>query len=323
MLRWIDVIRFTNQGNPEPDRIVRKTDEEWRTQLTDEQYRVTRQKGTERAFSSPMCSLFEPGLYACVCCDTLLFDSNEKFESGTGWPSFTQPFKPNAIAYHGDISHGMYRIETTCNTCGAHLGHVFPDGPKPNGLRYCMNAVALKKVSKHLQKAVFGGGCFWCTEAMFQQLKGVVSVESGYSGGDTVNPSYREVCTGTTGHAEVIQITFDANEISFEDLVRIHLGSHDPTLLNQQGADKGTQYRSIILTHDDEQKQTAEKVIAEMQVGYEKPIVTEIKPFQAFYKAEDKHQNYYVDNPEGRYCQMVIDPKLQKFRTLFADKLKP
>jgi len=147
MLRWIDVLRFARQGNPEPDRVVRKTEQQWRTQLSDEQYQVTRQQGTERAFSSPMCSLFEPGLYACVCCDTLLFDSSEKFESGTGWPSFTQPYQPNAIAYHSDHLHGMQRIETTCNTCEAHLGHVFPDGPEPSGLRYCMNAVALKKVS--------------------------------------------------------------------------------------------------------------------------------------------------------------------------------
>ncbi len=145
MLTWREVNELAHHGNPPPDREVTKTDAEWRAQLTPEQYRVTRQKGTERAFSSPMCSRFERGHYECVCCGTLLFDSNEKFESGSGWPSFTQPVKDNAIAYHGDRSHGMSRIETTCNTCGAHLGHVFPDGPAPSGLRYCMNAVALKK----------------------------------------------------------------------------------------------------------------------------------------------------------------------------------
>lgn len=145
MLNWNDVIRFASNGNPKPDRVVEKTDAEWRKLLSDEQYRVTRNKGTERPFSSEMCSLFVPGQYACVCCDTLLFDADEKFESGTGWPSFTQPVKPNAIAYHADNSHGMRRVETTCNTCDAHLGHVFPDGPAPSGLRYCMNAVALKK----------------------------------------------------------------------------------------------------------------------------------------------------------------------------------
>ncbi len=148
MLNWNDVIRFADNGTPAPDRRVERTDEEWRAQLTPEQYRVTRQAGTERAFSSDMCSLFEPGLYACLCCDTLLFDSAEKFESGTGWPSFTQPVAVNAVAYEADNSYGMRRIEATCNTCDAHLGHVFPDGPPPSGLRYCINAVSLSKVEK-------------------------------------------------------------------------------------------------------------------------------------------------------------------------------
>ena len=145
MLKWIDVVKRINQGNPAPDQTVRRSEEAWLDQLTPEQFAVTRQKGTERAFSSEMCGLFEPGQYACVCCDTLLFDADEKFDSGTGWPSFTQPAADNAVAYHLDQSHGMRRVETTCNACGAHLGHVFPDGPAPGGLRFCMNAVALKK----------------------------------------------------------------------------------------------------------------------------------------------------------------------------------
>ncbi len=148
MLKWRDVLRLTEEGNPEPDRRVELSDQEWRARLTPEQYRVTRQKGTERAFSSEMCSLLEPGLYACVCCDTLLFDSEEKFESGTGWPSFTQPVQPNAVAHFTDNAYGVRRVETTCNTCDAHLGHVFPDGPRPSGLRYCINAVALTKVER-------------------------------------------------------------------------------------------------------------------------------------------------------------------------------
>jgi methionine-R-sulfoxide reductase len=146
MLKWLDVLKLARHGNLEPDRKVVKSEAVWRAQLSPEQFYVTRQHGTERPFSSAMCSLFEPGLYACVCCDTLLFDASEKFESGTGWPSFTQPIKENAIAYHADDSFGMMRVETVCNTCEAHLGHVFPDGPPPSGLRYCMNAVALKKV---------------------------------------------------------------------------------------------------------------------------------------------------------------------------------
>jgi methionine-R-sulfoxide reductase len=146
LLKWNDVISFAKKGNPAPDRKVTKTDAEWHAQLSAEQYHVARQAGTERAFSSEMCSLFEPGIYACLCCDTVLFDASEKFDSGTGWPSFTQPVKPNVIAYNLDESYGMQRVETVCNTCDAHLGHVFPDGPKPSGLRYCMNAVALKKI---------------------------------------------------------------------------------------------------------------------------------------------------------------------------------
>lgn len=146
MITWNEVVGFARNGNPTPDRKVSKTAAEWHEQLSPEEYRVTREAGTERAFSSTMCNLFEPGLYSCLCCGTLLFDATEKFDSGTGWPSFSQPIKENAIAYHLDNTHGMARVETICNTCDAHLGHVFPDGPGKSGLRYCMNAVALQKV---------------------------------------------------------------------------------------------------------------------------------------------------------------------------------
>lgn len=146
MLTWKDVIHFASGNNPIPEKRVEKSPAEWEELLTPEQFRITRMQGTERAHSSNMCSLFEPGKYKCTCCDTLLFDASEKFESGTGWPSFTQPIKDNAIAYHKDSSFGMVRVEVVCNTCDAHLGHVFPDGPEPSGLRYCINAVSLKKV---------------------------------------------------------------------------------------------------------------------------------------------------------------------------------
>ena len=144
MLTWNDVLAYARNGNPAPDRKVRKTDDEWRRLLSAEAYSVTRQSATERPFSSEMCSLFKPGTYSCVCCDTVLFDAGGKFESGTGWPSFTQPSAVNVIAYTVDDSLGMTRVEALCNTCDAHLGHVFPDGPPPSGLRYCMNAAALK-----------------------------------------------------------------------------------------------------------------------------------------------------------------------------------
>ena len=147
MLKWNDVLNYARNGNPVPDRKVRKTDEEWRTILGAEAFAVMRQTGTERPFSSEMCSLFKPGVYQCAGCDTVLFDAEGKFESGTGWPSFTQPLSVNVVAYRVDESHGMTRVEALCNVCDGHLGHVFPDGPPPSGLRYCMNAVALKNRS--------------------------------------------------------------------------------------------------------------------------------------------------------------------------------
>ncbi|NOU52482.1 peptide-methionine (R)-S-oxide reductase MsrB [Pseudoalteromonas sp. JBTF-M23] len=146
MLKWKDILNFAQTGNPEPAYKVEKSPEQWRTELNEEVYYITRKKGTERPFSSASCSLFEPGEYACVCCNNLLFDAREKFESGSGWPSFTQPVQKNAIAYVEDCSAGMQRIEIICNVCDAHLGHVFPDGPPPSGLRYCVNALSMAKL---------------------------------------------------------------------------------------------------------------------------------------------------------------------------------
>lgn len=172
-----------------------------------------------------------------------------------------------------------------------------------------------------LETATFGGGCFWCTEAVFQSLRGVESVMSGYSGGQMLNPDYRNVCNGTTGHAEVIQIQFDPTQISYADLLRIHLATHDPTSLNRQGADRGTQYRSVIFTHSAEQQATAQQVIAEMQENFDDPIVTQVMPAETFYAAEDYHQNYYRSNPSAGYCQAVINPKLNKVRDFFQQYL--
>lgn len=163
-----------------------------------------------------------------------------------------------------------------------------------------------------MKKATFGGGCFWCTEAVFERLDGVVDVVSGYAGGDVENPGYREVSAGTTGHAEVVQITYDPETISYEELLRMHWKSHDPTTLNRQGADVGTQYRSIILFHNDEQKRIAEKSRKAAQEQFREPIVTEIEPLETFYPAEDYHQDYYRKNPQAGYCQFVIAPKLDK-----------
>lgn len=177
--------------------------------------------------------------------------------------------------------------------------------------------------TKNLQLATFGGGCFWCTEAVFQELKGVEKVESGYSGGTVPgHPTYREICSGLTGHAEVVQITFDADMISYEDMLFVFMTTHDPTTLNKQGADVGTQYRSVIYYHDEVQKAIVEKVISEVSKLYDNPIVTEISPLKVFYKAEDYHQDYYRNNKEQGYCSFVIMPKLSKLRKMYGDKLK-
>ena len=177
--------------------------------------------------------------------------------------------------------------------------------------------------NKNIQLATFGGGCFWCTEAVFQEVKGVEQVLSGYSGGNVPGtPTYREVCSGLSGHAEVIQVTFDANVISYEDILVIFMTTHDPTTLNKQGADHGTQYRSVIYYHDDMQKEIAEVVSKEITPYYENPVVTEISPLDVFFEAEKEHQDYYRNNQANGYCSIVITPKLAKLRKLHADKLK-
>ncbi len=176
----------------------------------------------------------------------------------------------------------------------------------------------------HQEKITLGGGCYWCTEAVYQQVKGVLNIESGFSGGHVKNPSYREVCSGNTGHAEVIQITFDNSQISLTELLRVFFSVHDPTTLNRQGDDIGTQYRSVIFYHSDIQKKTAQNVIDKLNKShiYAHPIVTEVVPFMVFYKAEANHQNYYRNNTQEPYCRLVIQPKLQKFEKLFNDLQK-
>jgi peptide-methionine (S)-S-oxide reductase len=172
--------------------------------------------------------------------------------------------------------------------------------------------------------ATFGAGCFWCVEAVFQEMKGVIKVISGYSGGTVKNPGYKEVCTGLTGHAEVCQIIYNPNEVSFKELLEAFWQTHDPTTLNRQGNDAGTQYRSVIFYHNKSQKQLAEKYKAELNKSgaFDKPIVTAIDPFTVFYAAEDYHQDYYNQNGDAPYCQYVIQPKVEKFRKVFHDKLK-
>lgn len=175
----------------------------------------------------------------------------------------------------------------------------------------------------NIQKATFGGGCFWCVEAVMQRLRGVERVVSGYAGGKFPTPTYREVCSGLTGHAEVVQVTFDADILSYKDLLNIFMTTHDPTTLNRQGADKGTQYRSVIYYHDDSQKAVIDEVMYELKDVYEDPIVTEVSPLPPFFEAEDYHQNYFNENPIAPYCRIVITPKVDKLRKHYAAFLKP
>ena len=174
------------------------------------------------------------------------------------------------------------------------------------------------------QMATLGGGCFWCTEAVFTELKGVEKVESGYSGGTVPNPTYQQVCTGKTGHAETIQITFDPAVIFYKEILQIFFTVHDPTTLNRQGADAGTQYRSVIFYHNEEQKKIAEEVMREIEGAkiWDEPLVTQVVPFESFYKAEGYHQEYFKQNPNQPYCQVVVAPKVAKFRAHYRERLK-
>jgi len=187
-----------------------------------------------------------------------------------------------------------------------------------------MRKAASMKDTERLEVARLGGGCFWCTEAVFSQVQGVVKVESGYSGGQVANPTYKQVSTGTTGHAEVLQITFDPRIVSFREILVIYFDTHDPTTLNRQGNDVGTQYRSVIFYHDSKQKATADRLIAELQKkkAFGAPIVTAVEPFTAFFKAEDYHRDYFQRHPDEDYSQFIIAPKLLKFKQHFPQKLR-
>ncbi len=309
---------------------VSYSDAELKEKLTPEQYRVVRENGTEAAFRNEYWDNKKPGIYVDLVSGEPLFSSTEKFDSGTGWPSFTIPLERTKMRHIKDTNYGMVRTEVRSASSDSHLGHLFNDGPGPTGLRYCINSASLKFIPAEDMESkgygelmylfpefytakrgwdfiVFGAGCFWGAEAYFARVKGVKATMTGYSGGALPYPTYGEMVTGKTGHAEVVLVYYDPGEIKFETLLRHFFRIHDPASLNKQGNDVGTQYRSAVFYHSAEQRRAIDRQIKKMvESGKYRKVVTDVSPFKVFYKAEEYHQGYLTKNPGG-YCHINLN----------------
>ena len=315
------------------------SDNNIKKRLTPIQYQVTQQCGTEPPFQNEFWNNKKAGIYVDVVSGEPLFSSEDKFDSGTGWPSFTKPLNEDNIVEDVDNSHNMRRVEVRSKVAKSHLGHMFDDGPKPTGMRYCINSASLRfmprddlkkegygeylslfdkdeskktpfksssKEGSNYELATFAAGCFWGVESVFKQVTGVMETTVGYTGGTVPDPAYRQVCTGITGHAEAVLIRYDPKIVSYEELLSLFWRIHDPTTPNRQGPDVGTQYRSAIFYHNDLQKKAAEKSKEEFNRNgsYINKATTQIVPASPFYKAEEYHQDYF-EKQGGGSCHVL------------------
>ena len=302
--------------------------EDARKKMTPLQCDVAFGNATETPFQNEYWDNHQEGIYVDIVSGEPLFSSTDKFDSGSGWPSFTKPIWKKAVFEKPDNSHSMKRTEIRSTKADIHLGHVFEDGPAPTGRRYCINSASLKFIPKgkmeesgygeysslfddksagNTEIAIFAAGCFWGVEEYFSRVKGVLKSESGYTGGTKKDPTYEEVCTGKTGHAEAVKIIFNPKVVSYEKLLKHFWEIHDPTSLNKQGHDVGTQYRSAIFYTSPEQQRTAKASLDSLSKSgkYSRKIVTEISPAKDFYPAEEYHQDYLKKNPGG-YCHIDL-----------------